>query len=63
MMLFLLIYLLDEDGEDGHFEESLDKYVDWGKSFLKDNEFDSRVDLVGWAKEEAIKYNIYLVII
>ncbi|KAI5680710.1 hypothetical protein M9H77_01937 [Catharanthus roseus] len=47
------------------FEEFLEQeeYVDHGHLFTTNRIFNSKVELVDWAKETAIKANTYLIII
>ncbi|KAI5667924.1 hypothetical protein M9H77_17777 [Catharanthus roseus] len=49
----------DDDSDDDRFEE----YVDYGEFFQTVREFNSRNEMIEWAKEQAVKYNIYLVIV
>ncbi|KAI5670789.1 hypothetical protein M9H77_11153 [Catharanthus roseus] len=57
--------LLYENGVDPNtFEEFLEpeEYVDHGHSFATDRIFNSKLELVNWAKETAIKVNTYLIV-
>ncbi|KAI5653688.1 hypothetical protein M9H77_30875 [Catharanthus roseus] len=54
-----------EDNEDPNtFEEflGLEEYIYHGQLLTTDRIFNSKVELVDWAKETAVKVNIYLII-
>ncbi|KAI5676847.1 hypothetical protein M9H77_07797 [Catharanthus roseus] len=52
------------DVDSNTFEEFLEpeEYVDHRHSFATDQIFNSKVELVNWAKETAMKVNTYLIV-
>ncbi|KAI5662295.1 hypothetical protein M9H77_21618 [Catharanthus roseus] len=56
--------VFEGDEDPNTFEEFLEpeEYIDHGKLFKIDQIFNSKVELVDWAKETAMKANTYLII-